>query len=347
MSRSMTLRNRVERLALGSLLRLPAPLCAAAASLVQPEVCAGLDPRLRLLLSASSLRPSLDSLEVDQARQQYDALLALLDVPKESVGKCEDFHFSVNDGDVLVRVYWPQQSTDALRPGVLFFHGGGHVIGSVAGYDNLSRFLCNRLGVVFASVDYRCAPEQKFPTAAEDAIAAWQWFRAQAPALGADPTRLGLMGDSAGANLAAVVCQQAIARTLPMPVAQCLIYPAVDGRMIDPSVTRYGEHLGLTRDLIHWFRDHYYRSTEDAQDPMASPLLAASVDNLPAALIAVARDPLRDQGLAYAQRLRDAGVQVAELDFHHLVHGFISMGGMIPAARRAALEICQAFGKML
>lgn len=343
----MALRSRAERLALGSLLRLPAPLCGAAASLLQPDVCEGLDARLRLLLSASGLRPSLEKLTVDQARQQYDQLFALLDVSKEEVGKCEDFSFSVNDGEVVVRVYWPEQNTDALRPGVLFFHGGGHVIGSVAGYDNLSRFLCNRLGVVFASVDYRCAPEHKFPTAAEDAIAAWQWFRAQAPALGADPTRLGLMGDSAGANLAAVVCQQAIARTLPMPVAQCLIYPVVDGRLIDPSVTLYAEHLGLTSDLIYWFRDHYYRSVEDAQNPMASPLLASSLDDLPAALVAVARDPLRDQGLAYAQRLRDAGVQVTELDYDHLTHGFISMGGLVPAARRATLEICQAFGKML
>lgn len=347
MSRSITLRSRVERLALGSLLKLPAPLCAAAASLLEPDVCAGLDARLRLLLSASSLRPSLDSLTPDQARQQYDELFTLLDVPKEDVGKCEDFSFSGHDGDVLVRVYWPNQRTDALRPGVLFFHGGGHVIGSVAGYDNLSRFLCNQLGVVFASVDYRCAPEHKFPTAAEDAIAAWQWFRAQAPALGADPSRLGLMGDSAGGNLAAVVCQQALARTLPMPVAQCLIYPTVDGRMIDESVTRYGQHLGLTSSLIGWFREHYYRSAEDADNPLASPLLATSVEHLPAALIAVARDPLRDQGLAYAQRLRDAGVQVTELDYDHLIHGFIGMAGMIPAARRATLEVCHAFGKML
>ena len=343
----MSLRSRVERLALSSLLKLPAPLCGAAASLTEPPVRAGLDARLRLLLSASGLRPELDSLTPAQARLQYDELFALMDVPREAVGKSEDLSFSGNGGDVTVRVYWPEGHTDALRPGVLFFHGGGHVIGSVASYDQLCRFLCNRLGAVFASVDYRCGPEYKFPTAAEDAIAAWQWFRAQAPSLGADPTRLGVMGDSAGGNLAAVVCQQALARTLPLPAAQCLIYPQVDGRMIDESVSRYAEHLGLTRSLIHWFRDHYYRTLQDAQNPLASPLLAASVEHLPAALVVTARDPLREQGLAYAQRLRHAGVEVSELDFDHLIHGFIGMGGVLPEARRALLEICRAFGKML
>lgn len=343
----MSLRTRIERLALGSVLKLPAPLCGVAASVAEPDVREGLDGRLRLLLAASALRPELDRLPVDQSRRQYDELYALMDVPKERVGKVEDLGFTGNGGDVQVRVYWPEGHTDALRPGVLFFHGGGHVIGSVAGYDHLCRFLCNRLGAVLASVDYRLAPEHKFPTAAEDAIAAWQWFRAQAPSFGADPTRLGVMGDSAGGNLAAVVCQQALARTLPMPAAQCLIYPQVDGRMIDDSVNRYAEHLGLTRSLIHWFRDHYYNSLKDAQHPMASPLLATSVEHLPPALLVVARDPLRDQGLAYAERLRHAGVAVAELDYDHLVHGFFGMGGVVPAARNAILEICATFGKML
>jgi acetyl esterase len=343
----MSLRTRVERLALGGVLKLPAPLCGAAASLTGPDVRAGLDGRLRLLLAASALRPEMDTLTPEQARRQYDELYALMDVAKERVGKCEDLSFPGNGGDVQVRVYWPEGHTDALRPGVLFFHGGGHVIGSVAGYDHICRFLCNRLGAVLASVDYRLAPEHKFPTAAEDAIAAWQWFRAQASSFGADPTRLGVMGDSAGGNLAAVVCQQAIARTLPMPAAQCLIYPQVDGRMIDESVSRYAEHLGLTRSLIHWFRNHYYRSLSDAQQPMASPLLAANVDHLPPALVIVARDPLRDQGLAYAARLRRAGVEVVERDYDHLVHGFFGMGGVVPAARNAILEICRTFGKML
>ena len=117
--------------------------------------------------------------------------------------------------------------------------------------------------------------------------------------------------------------------------------------MIDESVSRYAEHLGLTRSLIHWFRDHYYNSLNDAQHPMASPLLAASVEHLPAALVVVARDPLRDQGLAYAERLRLAGVAVAELDYDYLVHGFFGMGGVVPAARHAILEICRTFGKML
>jgi len=328
-------------------MKLPGPVCSAMATVAEPAVRAGLDPRLRLLLAASSLRPPLNGLPPEQARRHYDELYALLDVPAERVGKWEDQHFAVQGADINVRIYWPEGSTDALRPGVLFFHGGGHVIGSVAGYDRLCRFLCNRLGAVLASVDYRMGPEHKFPTAAEDAIAAWQWFRAQAPALGADPTRLGVMGDSAGGNLSAVVCQQAAARTLSLPAAQCLIYPAVDGRMQDRSVDAYGEHLGLTRDLIHWFRDHYYRSLSDAQQPMASPLLAASVEHQPPALIVLARDPLRDQGLAYAERLRYAGVELEVLDYDNLVHGFIGMGGVIPAARTALVEICRTFGKML
>jgi acetyl esterase len=343
----MSLRTRVERFALGSLLKLPAPVCGMAASVAEPDVRANLDARLRLLLGASGLRPALDSLSPEQARRHYDELFALLDVPREAVGKTEDLSFAVHKTEVKVRVYWPAGHTDALRPGVLFFHGGGHVIGSVQGYDRLSRFLCNRMGVVLASVEYRLAPEHPFPTAAEDAIAAWQWFRAQAPALGADPTRLGVMGDSAGGNLAAVVCQQALARTLPMPAAQCLIYPQVDGRMQDVSVKQYAEHLGLTRSLIEWFLGHYYRSASDAMNPMASPLLAASVEHLPPALLVVARDPLRDQGVAYAKRLRHAGVAVTELDYDHLVHGFFGMGGVVPEARRAILEICTAFGKML
>jgi acetyl esterase len=343
----MTLRTRFERLAIGSLLKLPAPVCGAAAAVAEPEERSELDARLRLLLAASGLRPQLDSLMPEQARRQYDELFALMDVPKERVGKWEDLGFAVNKGDIRVRVYWPEGATDALRPGVLFFHGGGHVIGSVDGYDHVCRLLCNRLGAVFASVEYRLAPEHKFPTAAEDAIAAWQWFRAQAPSFGADPTRLAVMGDSAGGNLAAVICQQAVARTLPLPSAQCLIYPEVDGRMIDASVTRYAQHLGLTRSLIHWFRDHYYRTMDDANNPLASPLLAARVDQLPPALVVTARDPLRDQGRAYADRLRTASVEVLELEYPHLIHGFLGMGGVVPEARRAILEICRTFGKML
>lgn len=343
----MGLRTLVERQALKTLLMTPRPLRSALVRALEPMVRRDLDPDIRLLMAVSGLRPPLEALTVRQARRAYADLYKLLDVPREAVAYAHEQQLSHETGEFSVRIYRPLGVGDLALPGVLFFHGGGHTIGSAEVYDHVCRFLANRLGSVLVNVDYRLAPEAPFPAAAEDALAAWSWFQDQAAELGVDPARMGVMGDSAGGNLATVISQRAEEHQMPLPAAQCLVYPTLDASRSSDSMKALGEHLGLTRSLIDWFDHQYLPDPGEARHPMVSPCRHRKLKGQPATLMVVCKDPLRDEGLDYAGRLSKVGVPVTVLDYPHLVHGFFGMGGMIPAARRALLEICDTFGKML
>ena len=346
-SDTVAIRLFFEKRALKALLATPRVLRTALARFAEPKVRRQLDPDLRLLMAISGLRPPLDALSVRNARQEFSAIIELLDVPREAVAYDHHQQLTHETGHFGVRIYRPLGVGDLALPGVLFFHGGGHTVGRAADYDHVCRFLANRLGAVLVSVDYRLAPENRFPAAADDALAAWSWFQDQARELGVNPKRMAVMGDSAGGNLAAVVSQRAGEREMPTPRAQCLAYPTLDASRSSESMKLYGEHLGLTRSMIDWFDHHYLGDPADARHPMASPIRHRKLKGQPATVLTVCTDPLRDEGLDYARRLEKAGVQVDLLDYPELVHGFLCMGGMIPAARRALLEICDTFGKML
>jgi acetyl esterase len=229
---------------------------------------------------------------------------------------------------------------------VVFFHGGGWVIGDIDTHDGTCRILCRSTGAIVVSVDYRLAPEHRFPAAVEDCIAATTWVADHGAELGGDPGRLGVAGDSAGGNLAAVVAQDAHRRGAPAVAAQALVYPAVDFSEIRPSFVANGEGYLLTAESIGWFTAQYL-GDHDPADPRASPL-RADLAGLPPAVVAVAEfDPLHDEGVAYAAALSEAGVAVRLLDFGGLVHGFMGLGALSRASARARDEVWTAFAALL
>ena len=335
-----------ERVAVKGLMRLPAPLLARVAAGVETRSRAHLDPATRLLLALSSIKPAMNTLRVEQAREVYSDLIATLDVSPIRRVRAEDHWLVVDDAKILLRVYTPSRYT---RPGpaIQFMHGGGFTVGSVEDYDPICRYIAHRTGAMVISVDYRLAPEFAAPTAAEDCLAAWQWVQDHHDALGIDPQRTAVMGDSAGGNLSIVVSQQAAARGLPLPAVQVLFYPSTDAAMDHPSVTGLGVGFGLDEALLAWFVGHYVREPAMIDDPRVSPLRYADVAGQPPAILITCTDPLRDEGLAYGDRLRQADCQVIAMDYPELVHGFITMGGALRSARRAVDEVCDTLQGLL
>jgi acetyl esterase len=244
-------------------------------------------------------------------------------------------------GTIPARVYTPMKLRQAngLAPCLVFFHGGGWVIGDLDSHDVVCRKLADEGGLIVISVDYRLAPEHKFPAAVDDAIAATQWIADNAKALGIDAARLMVGGDSAGGNLAAVVAIAARDGNGPAIAGQLLIYPATDFAMTHPSHREPETSILLTHSVIRWFRDHYLGDA-DGNDWRASPARVTKLAGLPPAYVLTAgADPLRDEGDEYARRLKEAGVAVTYRHFPGQFHGFFTMGKLLQQANIAASEI--------
>ena len=259
--------------------------------------------------------------------------MQLGDMPVEDVARTEDRTIAGPAGtDLPIRIYWAEV-TDEARPVVVFFHGGGWVIGGIDSHDGQVREMVNRTGMVFVSVDYRLAPEARFPAAAEDCYAATQWVADNAAAIGADATRLGVAGDSAGGNLAAVVAQMARDRGGPAIAHQLLVYPCCDmDSNAWPSQTENGFDYFLTKESMDWFYDQY-ADVADRNNPYASPIKAADLSGLPPACVITAEfDPLRDEGEAYGAALQEAGVACEVHRYDGMFHGFFGMTLAIPGA---------------
>lgn len=237
-------------------------------------------------------------------------------------------------GKVPIRLYRPEGATGAL-PVTLYLHGGGWVIGDLEVFDALCRRLCLASGAAVASVDYRLAPEHRFPAAIEDAQAALAFLRDEAAALGIDPGRIAVGGDSAGGNLATVLALHDRGATRPL-AAQLLIYPATDMRADHPSVRENARGLMLEAETMEWFYGHYLGDDALRHDWRASPLLAEDLSGLPQALVLTAGfDPLRDEGRAYADALSAAGTAAQYVCFARQIHGFVSMTRITPEAETA------------
>jgi acetyl esterase len=237
-------------------------------------------------------------------------------------------------GDLPVRIY--KSSLAANQPGVVFFHGGGFVICGLDSHDGLCRALSKAVGCTVVSVDYRLAPEAKFPAAVEDSYAATVWVAKNAAALGIDANRIAVAGDSAGANLATVAAALVRERGGPKLVHQLLVYPVADLTCATESYNLFSKDYFLTKEMMVWFRDHYLPHGHDPADPLASPLHMKNVADLPPATVITAEyDPLRDEGEAYANRLKKAGVAVDVKRYDGVFHGFFSMGGVLPQADKA------------
>jgi|FaiFalFF_MnMetaG_3_1042247.scaffolds.fasta_scaffold01659_7 acetyl esterase len=298
---------------------------------------AALDPSAAALLRQRAERgiPPFHRLPVDQARQLMRDLTAR--APRPPVGKVWDSVIPGPAGPVPVRFYQPLGGQGVGL--VVYFHGGGWVLGDLDTHDAPCRFLANASGCVVMAVDYRRAPEHKFPAAVEDAYAATLWALRSAPAaLAIPPGRVALAGDSAGGNLVAAVTLLARRRGDPQPACQVLIYPVTDYDFGRPSYRENAEGYLLTREGMEWFWGHYLETPEQGADPLASPLRAPDVTGLPPALVVTAEyDPLRDEGEAYAERLAQAGVPTVCLRYMGNIHGFV--GHLFLPGQQAILAI--------
>jgi len=299
-----------------------------------------LDTHLRALitLEAMARRPPQESLPVGEARTQMRSSVSMVE---ELACPLFQVKNDVIRGSLPIRVYVPHRSSEPL-PVATFLHGGGFVLGDLETHDVACRRLARDADCIVVAVDYRCAPEHRFPAAVDDAWTAFRWTLENAATLGGDPTRVGVIGDSAGGNLAAVVSLLARDAGGPAPIFQLLVYPAVDFYRRSESHRRFGQGFLLSTSTMDWYTASYVERSE-WDDMRASPLLAKDVAGVaPAHVVTAGFDPLRDEGRAYAARLREAGVATHLHEERTLTHGFFNMAGVIPAARVAHQNIARA-----
>ena len=311
-----------------------------------------LDPTIRTLLdmAAASGRPAINSLPPPAARQMMRETRPPVQGPFLDGVVSDDRRIPGPAGEIPVRIYRPKSAAAGSKlPLLVYFHGGGWVIGDLESHDQLCRALANAVPCSVIAVHYRLAPEHKFPAAVEDAIAATRWIGANADRLHVDAKRLAVAGDSAGGNLSAVVAIAARDSGQAPPVFQFLIYPATDMAMQSASIARHAEQLPLTRKGMQWFLEHYLNGPQDVTDWRTSPLRATNLRGVaPALIITAAFDPLSDEGEAFATALGDSGVPVELQRFEGQIHGFVTMGRIVADARRAidlgAARLAAAFG---
>src|SRR5688572_6308880 len=300
-----------------------------------------LDPDVRKLLSTVFANPpDATAPDVHALRNAAEKALAL-SAPPEHVAMVRDvIAVGTRGRRVPLRVYDP--SPAEATPLVLFAHGGGWVTGSLDSHDRLCRMLANRLNAVVAAVGYARAPEHRYPAALDDCDAAWHWCREEARALHADSTRMAVAGDSAGGNLAAALTIRLRARREAQPILQLLLYPALDARATSASYTEFAAGHNLSADMMRWYWKAYAPNA-DPEDPELSPLAARDHADLAPAIIAwIDADVLRDDGLAYAGKLKAAGVATAAIHCPGMVHGFLRWSGAVPASVLCLDAICAA-----
>ena len=297
------------------------------------------DPQIQALLDLRAKLPPLHTLTVASARAQ----MAARDIPglrKPEVASIVNRDMQGPAGSIPLRIYTPHG--EGPFPLMVFFHGSGFVVCDLDTHDAMCRNLCDGTGCVVVSVDYRLAPEHKFPAAPDDCLAATLWAAANASALRGDAGKILVAGDSAGGNLAAVTALRARDEGGPVLIGQMLIYPVTDYHQPPtPSMTENAEGYGLTRQGMIWFWNHYVRSPGDGVHPHAAPARAATLGGLPPALVVTAQyDPLRDEGEAYAEALRKAGVAVEMTRWNGMNHGFFFFPGLVDKATEAMDAAC-------
>lgn len=308
-----------------------------------------LDPQMKAILdtiTAAGGKP-FNAMSPDEARAGIKLLVQVFGGAPEQVAKIEDRRIPGPAGEIPLRIYTPASA--APMGALVYFHGGGWVIGDIESHDEVCRALAKGSGCVVVSVDYRLAPEHKFPAAPEDCHAATKWVAANAAALGVDPNRIAVGGDSAGGNLAAVVAQMARDHGGPKIAFQLLIYPATDWSKESASQREFVQDgYILSRGDMVWFYDHYMTSAADKTNPYFSPACAKSLAGLPPAFVMTAAiDPLRDEGEAYAEALRKAGVAVTAKRYPGVCHGFVMMGAKLDAGKQAIADCCAELKKAI
>jgi acetyl esterase len=302
-----------------------------------------LDPQVVAVLDKirAAGNPEYWQMTPQQARDWHIRKAGILDIKPVPVGLTSDRSVPGPDGPVPIRIYKPFDAAPGL-PVMVWLHGGGHVVGSIETYDAICRMFCVNVGCIVVSVDYRLAPEHKFPAGVEDSFVALAWTVSHATEFGGDPSRIAITGDSAGGNLAAVCAILARDRGLRL-VFQLLVYPRTAADEELPSHHLFAEEHLLTRKTILWFHEHYRASDADRNDFRYAPLICPDLSRLPPALIIVGEcDPVRDDGIVYAGALERAGNTVKLSQYDGMIHPFFSMGGAIDAGRRAHVEASNA-----
>lgn len=302
-----------------------------------------LDPAIRpivdLVNEGAAKAPPLAEQTVEERREAYRKLLAAVP-PGPPIASIIDELIEGPGGELTLRIYQPEDPVGI----VAFLHGGGWTIGDLDTHDEPCREIARQAQATVVSVDYRLAPESPFPAALDDGLAALDWIDDHRADLAAPDAALVVCGDSAGANIAAALCLMARDRGGPQIVKQLLVYPAVDARMRDhDSLERNAEGYVLTRETMEWFRSNYLSSPDQQLDWRVSPILAPDLSGLPPALVITAEfDPLHDEGVAYVEALRAAGVTVDHSDYDGMVHIFFQLGPLIPAGADAVAEVAEA-----
>jgi acetyl esterase len=309
------------------------------------------DPDTQIVLDMIRLagRPAFETLTPAEAREAYSASRKVLQPPREDVAETRDVTIPGPLGDIPLRLYRPAgtEASDRL-PALIYYHGGGWLLGDLESHDGVCRRFANAARCRVVSVDYRMAPEHKFPAAVEDSATATRWVVEQADRLGIDPDKIAVGGDSAGGNLAAVMALMARDGALPPLAFQLLIYPSTDMMMTTASSQTVTAGVPLTSATMRWFIDHYLPDTTAARDWRASPLRAVDLSGVAQALVLTCRyDPLCDEGIAYVRRLEQEGVRTVHLHYSDQTHGFMSMGRIIRAADQAIDMMAAALRKAL
>jgi acetyl esterase len=302
-----------------------------------------LDPAAAGLLQqmAEADMPPLNEMSPEDARVAAEGFIAL-GGPGDDIAEETNRTIPGPHGDIPIRIYRPHVSADSADradalPCLVYFHGGGWVLGTLEGTDAVCRAVANRAGCVVVSVDYRLSPEYKFPIPLDDCYAATLWVVANGKDIGVDGTRVAVGGDSAGGNLATAVSLRARDEGGPALRMQLLVYPVTDHNFSTPSYDINGDGYLLTKDMMKWFWDHYLNGPDDGKNHLASPLRAADLSGLPPALVITAEyDPLRDEGEAYATKLTAAGVSVTHTQYAGMIHAFWQMMAVFEAASTAA-----------
>jgi acetyl esterase len=288
-------------------------------------------------MRAAGLKP-VDELAPEEARAQFSSMATARRSTITPVARTQDRRIAANGRQIPVRLYWPQRS--GSLPAIVYFHGGGHVIGNVDTHDEVTRVYCAGAEALVISVDYAKGPENKFPAAVEDVRAVINWLHANATELAVDRARIALAGDSAGGNLAAVGAIHVRDSGLPQLALQVLVYPVIDFSLSSDSYRRYETGYGfVSAKAMAWFRSHYLAELGDADDWRASPIRVPSLAGLaPAYVVTAEYDVLHDEGIAYITALRNAGVQVEHREYRGVIHGFFVMSSAVDEASAAQRE---------
>lgn len=305
-----------------------------------------LDPEMQLMLRSMKLSgPPVESLPMSKARAAIEANSRAAG-GRPSIGAVTDRSIPGPNGDLTLRFYTPR-GLSGPSPALVYLHGGGFVYGSIDSHDSLCRTLAEQAQVRVISVDYRLAPEHPFPSAPDECWAAWTWITENAVGLGIDPDHIAIGGDSAGANLATVVAQEAVRRKAAVPAFQLLIYPVVDFTRDFRSEELFGEGFFLTNEFMRVARENYLTGHEDVADPRVSPLQGTAKGQPPAAIVTAGFDPLLDQGGLYAEFLRDGGVAVDHWCEEGLIHGYANLTAVGSSAPKAIARLSAALQRGL